>query len=195
MQSLQKLKDQTISNLLILKDQLRNVDAGDWKSYEFCLEEQDLLKIEAELKKQFKDCKVLYSFVLLNHQQEIYREYNSLKQTNGRLASDKLIKLRRTPGLSNLNVSKLNEPNDHCLYVGSSNGMARRFVNHVGIKKGNSTYSLHLRKVLHQKTWLDQVKVKLSVLDIKTDSEVIKQMLENSLYESLQPSMGKYGGK
>jgi len=176
-----KLEDLQIKAQRLLEECQEEIEQvrSEWeKEYVLDLRDSSIEETLKELKSNASNTKVLYSFEVTKTQDslKILNEYQEHK--NGQ---EKKLAISRMP-------KEYSETK--CLYVGSSNNFPSRFRNHLGVCNSTSTYSLHLKKVLK-----DNYNLKLRVISLNNASERAKQLLEDALWEKLNPLFGKKGGK
>ena len=90
-----------------------------------------------------------------------------------------------------INHSKFNNGNSKTLYVGSSTSdFKSRLKDHLGVKKSGRTYALHLSK------WDNNLEytIKITTYKIsKTESNIV-ELIEQQIWDQLQPVFGKRSG-
>lgn len=150
---------------------------ADWIAREFSLND-NLAELVEDISKKNNKNSFLYVFTA-DMPLAIYDKYKAFNSNN-------------------LKISKINNYDENktkCLYVGSGKNCKSRLSQHLGITaKSNGTYSLHLKKVLGNKS--NKVKFCIYVLPIGNDVDTsVMQVLEDSLWKMLSPCFGKLGGK
>lgn len=127
-----------------------------------------------ELAKQlFTSGRFIY-FFKTNRPQEIsslFKKYSEIKGNN---------RLARHNGNDNSTI----------LYVGSSNSLQKRFKEHCGLAS-KSTYAIKFRD------WLtdDNLEIEFHYFQLDNTDQDILQHIEDGLWKSMKPVLGKFGGK
>ena len=102
----------------------------------------------------------------------------------------------KTKNKDRINHSKYNATDSLILYVGSTiKDFKSRLYDHLGLKKGLRTYSLHLSK------WDNAIEysIRISLYEIKYISHKIPErgiveLIEQQIWDQLQPTFGKRSG-
>ncbi|WP_127716739.1 hypothetical protein [Halobacteriovorax sp. HLS] len=162
-----------------LKNDVMKVNASISESYRFKI--TNLSKLEGlikETKLKFpKNITVVYifGFIKMKDSVDVYKVY-------------KEDKLKKKSGCSTSLVPK-EYFKTKSLYVGSSQNISARLRNHFGLGKGNSTYSLHLRKVYKK-----ELELTLEIISLANASNDSSQIIEDTISKHYRPLLGKRGG-
>lgn len=151
-------------------------------TFHFCIENGDFVSLDKTLREEI--CKAttndkyvaIYVFECINSdnntRQASWDAYLAAKNAGGRAYA-------RSNALSNV------------LYVGSSRSMPKRFSEHLGHGNKN-TYAMHL---IHWAKGLNlEIEFTCALYAASTNNKVI-QAMEDCLWESLKPMLGRKGSK